>query len=67
MHIHDYESGRSLLDVDIRLSRAEVEELQLYLSRLLQRPDIGTVHISEVSGAMLSQELSITIDDEKSA
>jgi hypothetical protein len=61
MQIHDYESGRELRDVNIRLSRDEAEELHAYLGRLLTRPELHHATISEVRGGRLETELSLTV------
>lgn len=61
MEIRDYESGKHLTDVDIVLSREEAEELKAYLSRLLLRPEIRTVHLSEINGFLLERELTFSI------
>jgi hypothetical protein len=60
MQIHDYESGRELRDVNIRLSRDEAEELHAYLGRLLTRPELHHATI-EVRGGRLETELSLTV------
>ena len=64
MEIRDYESGRTLRDVDILLSREEAEELNVYLRRLLAKPDMRSVQLSTVEGLLLDSELSITLQKE---
>lgn len=62
MEIKDYEHDRCLSDVEIVLSKDELEELCLYLSCLLKRPEIKTVHLSQIMGMSLSKEVSISVD-----
>lgn len=62
MKIRDYESGRNLNDVDITLSRDEVEELSGYLSRLLANPGLRSVQLSNVEGMRFSAEISVTLE-----
>ncbi len=64
MEIRDYESGKTLRDVDILLSVEEAEELKIYLGRLLAAPAIKTVQLTHVDGAILDSELSITLQRE---
>lgn len=62
MKIRDYESGRNLYDVDITLTRDEVEELSAYLHRLLADPALRSVQLSNVEGLSLCAEVSVTLD-----
>lgn len=62
MKIRDFESGRALNDVDIILTREEVEELAIYLNRLLQNPELKSVHVSRIEGMTLAAEVSVTLD-----
>jgi len=62
MQITDYESGKNLRDVNIVLSRDEAEELQAYLSRMLNNKDIHHIHVSEVRGMHLERELTVSIN-----
>ncbi len=61
MEIRDYESGKSLTDVDIVLSREEAEELNAYLRRLLVNPDLRKVHLSQINGLGLERELTFSL------
>lgn len=63
MRIHDYETGHELHDVEIELTRAEVEELAAYLSRMLIRTDLKVVHISDVSKGTIDGELAVCMSD----
>lgn len=62
MKIRDFESGRALNDVDIILTREEVEELAIYLNRLLQNPELKSVQVSRIEGMTLAAEVSVTLD-----
>lgn len=64
MEIRDYETGRSLSDINIVLTAEEVAELQSYLARLMANPEIRHVELSEVSGLVFGKELSISLDGE---
>lgn len=61
MVIRDYESGRTLNDIDIVLDREEVEELAIYLRRLLSDPGLNSVQMSQVEGLHLCAEVSVTL------
>lgn len=62
MRITDYESGKSLRDVKISLSRQEAEDLQAYLSRMLACEAIQRFQLSEVQGVHLERELTVSIN-----
>lgn len=64
MDIRDYESGRSLNDVDIVLSRDEAEELSAYLGRLLTNPGLKTVQLTRLEGMTIASELSVTLNQD---
>jgi len=64
MDIRDYESGRSLNDVDIVLTRDEAEELSAYLGRLLTNPSLKTVQLTRLDGLTIASELSVTLNQE---
>lgn len=61
MRITDFETGRSLNDVCLTLSREEAEELSGYLSRLTAREDLGHVHLMELQGASVRRELAVAL------
>ena len=61
MTITDYESNRTLHDVEIVLTRDETEELRDYLNRLLSTPEIERIYISEVKGFCLETELAVRL------
>lgn len=63
MLIQDFESGRDIKDVNIVLSREEAEEMVVYLSRLLTRPDIKRVYISEVHGCHFEREITLSLQE----
>lgn len=64
MDIRDYESGRSLNDVDISLSREEAEELSAYLGRLLTNPGLKTIQLTRLEGLTIASELSVTLNSD---
>lgn len=61
MKIHDYETGRTLRDIDIELTRGEAEELASYLTRMLEREDLKTVHMTDIDQGVIARELSVSI------
>ena len=61
MKITDFETGRSLNDVCLTLTREEAEELCGYLSRLTDRPDLGHVHLMEIQGSRVQRELAVAL------
>ncbi len=61
MHIHDYESGRDLRDVNITLSRDEAEEMVSYLHALLKNPHINHITLNEIKNAILEKEISFSV------
>ena len=62
MRITDFESGRSLNDVCLTLTRDEAEELCQYLSRLTSnRPDLRHVHLTEIRGSTVERELAVAL------
>ena len=61
MRITDYEKSRSLRDVLISLTREEAEELSLYLTALIHRPQVKGVHLSEVTNGCLERDIRIEI------
>lgn len=63
MKIVDYESGKSLYDVSLELTRGEAQELAAYLTRMLNRTDLKTVHITDLHAGILCRELTVHIDD----
>ena len=63
MRIVDYESGTSLCDVSLELTRGEAQELAAYLDRMLSRPDLRTVHITDLRAGLLCRELTIHLNE----
>ncbi len=61
MKITDFESGRSLNDVCLILTREEAEELCGYLSRLTAQPEVRHVHLTELQGASVQRELAVAL------
>lgn len=62
MRIIDFESGKSLNDVCITLSREEAEELCVYLTRLTTDPGaVRHVHLTELRGTSLERELAVAL------
>lgn len=62
MRITDFESGRSLNDVCLTLTREEAEELSQYLNRLVSdRRDLRHVHLTEIQGATVERELAVAL------
>ena len=66
MRITDYEHSSHLRDVGIMLTRAEAEDLALYLSALLRRPELNAVHLSEVRQGQINREIQFHIQPELS-
>ena len=62
MQIHDYESGRTIDDVALVLSPEEASELYAYLGRLLARPELRQVTMSEVRGVSVAREFSVVLE-----
>lgn len=62
MKIKDYESGRELNDVDIRLSQEEAEELLVFLSHILKGSTLMRTHLSEIRHGLLEKEITISVD-----
>lgn len=63
MLIQDFETGKDIKDVNIVFSREEAEEMVVFLSRLLTRPDIKRVYISEVVGYHLEREITVSLQE----
>ena len=62
MRITDFETGRSLNDVSLTLTRDEAEELCQYLARLTnERGDLRHVHLTELQGARVHRELAVAL------
>jgi hypothetical protein len=62
MRITDFESGKSLNDVCLTLTREEAAELSQYLIRLASdRPDLRHVHLTEIQGATVERELAVAL------
>ncbi|MBI1755533.1 MAG: hypothetical protein HY248_03040 [Fimbriimonas ginsengisoli] len=62
MRILDYATNRTLNDVAVTLTQEEAAELMAYLKRLVDKPQIHKVYLSEVTGFRLEQELTVAID-----
>jgi hypothetical protein len=62
MQIHDYETGRTIDDVALILSPEEASELHAYLGRLLARPELRQVTVSEVRGVSVAREFSVVLE-----
>lgn len=62
MKILDYESNKTLTDVAIYLTHDEACELAAFLNRLVDRPQIHKVHLSEIVSDRLERELTVAID-----
>jgi hypothetical protein len=63
MRIIDYQTNRGMNDVGIFLSQEEAEELIIYLHKLVQKPVLGKVHLSEIISNRLERELTIVLED----
>lgn len=62
MRITDFETGRSLNDVSLTLTREEAEELCGYLRRLADgQPDLRYVHLTELQGTNVHRELAVAL------
>jgi hypothetical protein len=62
MKILDYEQNRTLNDVAIYLTHDEATELMQYLQRLVEKPAIHTIHLSEIRSDRMEKDLAIAID-----
>jgi len=63
MQITDYETGRALHDVSIALTREEAEELISYLGRLVNKPEIRRVYLSEIVGCHFEREITLSLEE----
>jgi hypothetical protein len=62
MRITDFETGKSLNDVCLTLTREEAEELVVYLERLTTgRTDQSHVHLMELQGASVYREFAVSL------
>jgi hypothetical protein len=62
MRITDYESTRNLTDVGLVLTRDEAEELYIYLHKMLVKSELRQAYLTQVEGASIERELSVTIE-----
>lgn len=62
MRITDYESTRNLNDVGLVLTPDEAEELYIYLHKMLGQRDLTKAYLTEIGGAGIERELSVTIE-----
>ncbi len=62
MRIVDYETNRSLNDVEIVLTPDEISDLSAYLQKLSESPCIGRVYLSELRGSRLEREVTVSVD-----
>lgn len=62
MKILDFETHKTLNDVAIYLTRDEASELMDFLKRLVDKPAIHQVYLSEFVRNRLERELTIAID-----
>lgn len=67
MKILDYETGRSLSDVGLQLTKDEAREMRDYLTRLLEEPSVSHAYLTEVSSNGIEKELAIAIDGPREA
>lgn len=64
MQIHDYETGRTIDDVALVLTSEEARDLYAYLGRLLARPELRQVTVSEVHGVSVTREFSVVLEEQ---
>ena len=62
MRIIDFQSARRVDSAQITLTRAEAEELIIYLRALAHRPNIGPMYLSELNGSEIVRELTLAVD-----
>lgn len=62
MKILDYATNKTLNDVAIYLTQDEAAELAAFLNRLVHRPEIHTIYLSEFSKHFIEKELTVAID-----
>lgn len=62
MKILDYETNKTLNDVAIYLTQDEASELVAFLKRLVDKPHIHKIHLSEIVSNHLEKELTFAID-----
>jgi hypothetical protein len=62
MRITDYEKGHTLRDISISLTLEEAQDLALFLNRLLKSPGVNRMYLSEVVGAHLEKEITISVE-----
>ncbi len=62
MKILDYETNKTLNDVAIFLTQDEAAELASFLNRLVDKPQIHQVYLSEIVRNRLERELTVSID-----
>jgi len=62
MKILDYETNKTLNDVAIFLTQDEAAELAVFLNRLVDKPQIHKVYLSEIVKNRLERELTVSID-----
>lgn len=64
MKILDYETNKTLNDVAIFLTQEEAAELAGFLNRLVDKPHIHKVYLSEIVSNRLEKELTVAIDSD---
>ncbi len=62
MRIIDYETNSPINDVGLYLTEAEVEELMIYLQKLIQKPMLQKVHLSDLVGNSFEREVTVVLE-----
>lgn len=62
MTIIDFETNKRLNDVALYLSTDEAATLRDFLSRLIDRPDIQKIYLSEIVRNHLERELTVALE-----
>jgi hypothetical protein len=62
MKIVDYETNKILSDVAIFLTKEEAASLLVYLKRLVEKPDVQKVYLSEIVMDHIERELVVALN-----
>ena len=65
MRIMDFETKKSLNDVELTLTSEEAGALCDYLRALQARPELKLVHLSEIIGTQLAREITVVLDNKQ--
>lgn len=62
MTIIDFETNKKLNDVALYLSKDEAGALRDFLNRLIDKPDIQKIYLSEIVTNHLERELTVALE-----